>query len=136
MCNWSLCVMFVIVILNKSNLQTPMQLGRKLRALRASRNFTQEYVASQIGISQAAYSALENDRTVLSVKQLVQITQVLNVSLAEILPPSLLPHSDTESLEKNMEELKSNYEKMLADREAEIAHLSELLSRFSNRDTD
>ncbi|WP_177199809.1 helix-turn-helix domain-containing protein [Flexibacter flexilis] len=113
-----------------------MQLGRKLRALRASRNFTQEYVASQIGISQAAYSALENDRTVLSVKQLVQITQVLNVSLAEILPPSLLPHSDTESLEKNMEELKSNYEKMLADREAEIAHLSELLSRFSNRDTD
>lgn len=113
-----------------------MQLGRKLRQLRESKNFTQEYVASRIGISQAAYSALENNRTVLSVKQLVQIIQILGVSLSDILPANLFANNKAQDLENNIEELKKNYEKMLLDREEEIAHLSALLSRFSNRNTE
>lgn len=57
----------------------------KVRKMREFRNYTQEYMAEQLNLSQRAYSSLENGKTQLSVERLVDICKLLDVSVGEIL---------------------------------------------------
>ena len=59
--------------------------GSSIRTNRESKNYTQEYVAKQMGISQNAYSKIENGYTQLTVSHLKEISRVLEVSLMELL---------------------------------------------------
>jgi transcriptional regulator with XRE-family HTH domain len=52
---------------------------QKIRRLRELRNYRQEYMAEQLGISQNAYSRLENGETKLDVERLRKIAEVLEV---------------------------------------------------------
>ena len=56
------------------------KLGFKIRKLREAKDFTQEYMANQIGVSQNAFSKLESGETKLSTDRLKQIAKVLEVS--------------------------------------------------------
>ena len=40
-----------------------MEIGEKLRRLRVKKNFTQDYIAFCIGITQPAYHKIENGKT-------------------------------------------------------------------------
>lgn len=65
--------------------RSPMQLvASHIKRIRESKNLTQEYVASRLGISQNAYSRLENNRTHLSIDRLKKIAQILSVPLDEL----------------------------------------------------
>ena len=59
--------------------------GSSIRTNRESKNYTQEYVAKQMGISQNAYSKIENGYTQLTVSHLKEISRVLEVSLMDLL---------------------------------------------------
>ena len=48
-------------------------LGHKIKKLRELRNFSQEYMADQLGLSQSAYSKLETDQTELTYNRLSKI---------------------------------------------------------------
>ncbi len=60
-------------------------IGTKIKKIRELRNFTQEYMAEQLGLSQAGYGNIERDDTDVTLSRLTQIAKVLKVSLQELL---------------------------------------------------
>ena len=57
----------------------------KMRKLREMHGYPQEYVAFQLGISQAAYSKKESGRTRLSLLCLTQLAELYQFSLADLI---------------------------------------------------
>jgi transcriptional regulator with XRE-family HTH domain len=89
--------------------------GTIIRKYRELRNYTQEYVAKEMGISQNAYSKIENNYTQLTVNHIKQISRILEVSLMDLLKDDFEIHGpsnvQTESISKEnllmmMEQLK------------------------------
>ena len=58
--------------------------GNKLRLLREFRNYSQDYVAKKLGITQNTYSRGENNQTRITTERLHQIAQILNVPVDEL----------------------------------------------------
>ncbi len=61
----------------------------KIRKLREIYGYPQDYVAFQLGVSQAAYSKKETGRTELSLKVLEQVSALYQISLADLLTLTL-----------------------------------------------
>ena len=59
--------------------------GQKIRKIREIRNYTQEYLADQLGISVKSYGKIENGETSLSISRLQQIAKVLQVDPLDVL---------------------------------------------------
>jgi transcriptional regulator with XRE-family HTH domain len=59
--------------------------GTIIRKYRELRNYSQDYVARKMGISQNAYSKIENNITQLTVNHIKQISQILEVSIVDLL---------------------------------------------------
>lgn len=59
--------------------------GTIIRKHRELKNYTQDYVAKQMGISQNAYSKIENNYTQLTVKHVKELSRILQVSLLDLL---------------------------------------------------
>ncbi len=57
----------------------------KLKTLREFNNFSQEYIASQLNISQAAYSKIESGATQLSIENLAKLSEVYKLTPNDIL---------------------------------------------------
>jgi transcriptional regulator with XRE-family HTH domain len=63
----------------------PLQLGQKIKKLRELKNFTQSHIASELGITQSAYSKLELGETEISYTKISKIAEVLGISPEEIM---------------------------------------------------
>jgi transcriptional regulator with XRE-family HTH domain len=59
--------------------------GTVIRKYREMRNYSQTYVASRLGISQNAYSKIENNITQLTVHHVKQLSQVLEIPITDLL---------------------------------------------------
>lgn len=59
----------------------------KIRKLRELRNYTQAFMAEQLGIQQNTYSHLESGRSTIQDERLEQIASVLNVPVEELRTP-------------------------------------------------
>lgn len=57
----------------------------KIRNVRELKNFTQEYMAERLGITQAGYSKIESGGTKLSYSKLSEISKILGVEVEELL---------------------------------------------------
>ena len=64
---------------------TSMELGIKIKKIRESKNYTQEYMSNKLNISQNTYSKIETGGIKLTVDRLKQISEVLDVSVEDIL---------------------------------------------------
>lgn len=53
---------------------------KKIKSVRELKNYTQEYMAEQLDLSQPAYNKLESGKTVLTYEKLEEIAHVLDVS--------------------------------------------------------
>jgi len=62
-----------------------LKIGGKVKKLRELRNFTQDYMAEALQMSQAGYGKIERDETDISLSRLQQIAGVLQVGLLDIL---------------------------------------------------
>lgn len=60
-------------------------IGNKIRSIRNIRSYSQEYVASKLGISQNAYSKIERGETAITDRKLNMIAEVFDVTKEEIL---------------------------------------------------
>jgi transcriptional regulator with XRE-family HTH domain len=69
--------------------------GSVLRKYRELRNYSQDYVARKMGISQNAYSKIENNITQLTVNHVKQISQILEVSMMDLLKDDFEIHGPT-----------------------------------------
>jgi transcriptional regulator with XRE-family HTH domain len=61
------------------------QVAANIRKVREHRNYTQEYLAAKLHISQNAYSKIELGYTRITVERLFQIAEVLDVDPVEVI---------------------------------------------------
>lgn len=113
-------------------------LGENIRHYRELRHYSQEYMAACLEINQSTYSKLENDSTALTIKRLMQITEILDVDLNQLLN---VDHSATTMPDRNKngqgkaeysyqqppEQILDQYEKRIARMQEEIHFLRKLL---------
>lgn len=68
-------------------------IAHRLKLRRIEKNYSQDYIAHKLGITQKAYSKIEAGSTELTVKRLIQIASILDLCVAEIFltPPALDP---------------------------------------------
>jgi transcriptional regulator with XRE-family HTH domain len=59
--------------------------GTIIRKIRENKRLTQEYVAQRMGISQNAYSKIENSVTQLTINHLKKISSILEVPMADLM---------------------------------------------------
>ena len=59
-------------------------IGLNIRNLRELRNYTQTYLAERLGISQRAYSSIENNACNLSIGRIALIASILEVDLNDL----------------------------------------------------
>lgn len=57
----------------------------KIKSIRELKNYTQEYMADQLGVTQAGYSKIEKGKTILSYIKLVEIARILDVTVEDII---------------------------------------------------
>jgi transcriptional regulator with XRE-family HTH domain len=98
-----------------------MTLGEKLKKARINKNFTQEYLAEALNVSQKTYSNFENDKSKPAFSQVEDITVNQNnneVAIAQ-------NYATINASEKLIEQ----YEQRLKDKDAEIAFLKQLLGK-------
>lgn len=62
-----------------------MSIGKKIKQLRELRNFTQAYMADELGMSLGGYGKIERNETDITISKLNQIAEILNTNLATIL---------------------------------------------------
>jgi transcriptional regulator with XRE-family HTH domain len=62
-----------------------MEIGNKIKKVRELRNFTQEYMAQKLSITQESYSRIEADKANLTIQRLDKISEVLGVSVFELM---------------------------------------------------
>lgn len=57
----------------------------KIKNIRELKNYTQQYMAGQLGITQAGYSKIEKGETRLSYEKLEKIAGILQVSVQDVI---------------------------------------------------
>jgi len=58
--------------------------GQNIRKIRRERDFTQEYMAFEMGISQKAYSDIENAKVKINFEILTKISDILEIKPSDI----------------------------------------------------
>lgn len=81
------CISQPTQTLKLNNVMNPI--ATKIRKLREIHGYPQEYVAFQLGVSQAAYSKKETGRTELSLTVLQQVSSLYNISLMDLISLNL-----------------------------------------------
>ncbi|UFH32327.1 helix-turn-helix domain-containing protein [Chryseobacterium sp. C-71] len=58
--------------------------GQNIRKIRRDRDLTQEYMAFEMGISQKAYSDIENSKVKINLEILTKISKILDIKPSDI----------------------------------------------------
>lgn len=115
-----------------------MSLGEKLKQARLNKNFSQEYMAEMLNVSQKTYSNFENDKTVPSFSQIEEISKLLEVSILSFLKNEALSFYNTDNKGGNnglvinqiSDKIVEQYELRIKGLEEEISYLKNLLEKF------
>ena len=68
-----------------------VRVAGKIRTMRRNREYSQEYMALLLNISQNAYSRLENGKTPITIDRLYQICTILQITPVNLLETEELP---------------------------------------------
>jgi len=61
-----------------------VHIGQKVKKLRELRNYTQHYMAQEMGVTQSAYSKMELGESEITYSKLERISEILGVAVEEI----------------------------------------------------
>ena len=120
--------------------------GQKLRLLREFRNYSQEYIAEKLGITQNAYSRIENNQTRLTADRLEKLAAILEITPMELLSErepviyfSELPVAPTPEKDGHWKEMiestRQLYGQVICSKDEKIAHLETEIS-FLRKEKD
>jgi len=59
--------------------------GAIIRSIRTSKGLSQEYIANELGLQQAAYSNIENNKTDVTISRLREIARHLEVNVYDLI---------------------------------------------------
>jgi transcriptional regulator with XRE-family HTH domain len=62
-----------------------MKIGEKIKKFRELKNYTQEYMADKLAISQNAYSKIERSETDVAYSRVESISKILDVDVLDII---------------------------------------------------
>ena len=115
-----------------------MEIGKKLRTLRAERGFTQEKKADLLSIPQASYSNLENNKGRIDLKTIQKIAEIYEMDVIDLLKEEGLSFNqknkkgDNNDLVVNQlsDKLIEQYEIRLKEKDEVIADLKQLIKEL------
>lgn len=114
-----------------------MTLGDKLKKARIGKNFTQEYLAEMLNVSQKTYSNFENDKSKPDFQQVEEIAKALEVSVLDFLSGDNITINSTNGdhsgfIYQNQfpEKLVEQYEERIKELKDQIQELKEELKRI------
>ena len=64
-------------------------IAERIRQLRRNKDYSQQFMADELGISQNAYSKLESGKTPIHLDRLYEVAALLEISIAELLEEAL-----------------------------------------------
>lgn len=125
--------------------QKTIYITQKIREMREKENWTQEYMAEQLGMSENGYAKIERGESNLSLKRLQQIADIFEVESAELLKRTIgcfvnengsnsnnyYSKVGDESLQFEIERLKlmlNHKEEMLVQKDEQIEALKNLVA--------
>jgi len=65
-----------------------MNIGNNIKQIRELRNYSQEYVAQELGISQSSYARIESGTIVPKIDRLQRIAEILDIDVSFLLSTS------------------------------------------------
>jgi transcriptional regulator with XRE-family HTH domain len=89
-----------------------MNISERIKSLRTSKHYSQDYMALQIGISQRAYSKIENNEVKLDLDKLFKIAEIFEMDPGELISDQ---NSQTNNFSNNKlitNAVVNNYSKM------------------------
>mgnify|MGYP003608754564 FL=1 len=112
-----------------------MEIGKKLRTLRAERGFTQEKMADLLSIPQASYSNLENNKGKIDLKTIQKIAEIYKIDVIDLLKEEGFSfHQKNKKGDNNglvinqlSDKLIAQYEIRLKEKDVVISDLKELI---------
>ena len=112
-------------------------IGDKIRKVRELKGFTQDYMASQLEMSQRAYSKIENNDIKLDWSRIENISKILNIEPIDLVSfdDNLVFNNCTNSGKAHImnnnfpDELKKSYEDRIAHLEEEVLFMRVLLAK-------
>lgn len=91
------------------------EIARNIKDEREKQNFTQEYMASELNISQPAYSKIEAAKTEVTFHQLIRISRILKVDVLILIREhsTHTPNTELEERVKKLEDELKDLKRML-----------------------
>ena len=123
--------------------ESKMNLGSKIKKLRELKNYTQDYMASQLGISQGAYSRMELGESEVPYRRLEKISEILEIKPEDIITfnESMVfnvMHNQTGNglvIQNNVPNNKERelYESQIETLKAEVSFLKNLIKEMKSK---
>lgn len=113
-----------------------MTLGEKLKKARISKNFTQEYLADLLQVSQKTYSNFENDKSKPDFQQVESIAQALQTSVLDFLSGDNITINNTNGDNSGFIYQNQLPEKLVEQYEERIKELKEQVEFWKSRSQD
>ncbi len=121
-----------------------MQVGQKIKKLRELKNYTQEFMADKLDMTQPSYSKIETGETDISYSKLEKIAEVLQLRPEDIVAFNEhmvfnVMHNQTVNGVHGpnhffiSEEIKKLHEEQVNSLKTEIAHLKSLLDKVLSK---
>jgi transcriptional regulator with XRE-family HTH domain len=66
-------------------METGLKVGNKIKKLRELKNYSQEYMAEKLGISQTQFSKIERDESDMNISRLKEISDILGMRIEDVL---------------------------------------------------
>ncbi|MFH6995950.1 helix-turn-helix domain-containing protein [Flavobacterium sp. FlaQc-48] len=82
------------------------KIGIRIKRIRIEKGFSQENMATELGLTQPSYARLEKEGAQISINRLINIAKILNTSVSDLIDESILKVKD----EKHSENLEINKE--------------------------
>ncbi|MFC0778640.1 helix-turn-helix transcriptional regulator [Flavobacterium sp. HJSW_4] len=108
-----------------------MLIGVKIKSIRELKNYTQEYTAYRLGITQAGYSKIEKGTTALSLEKLQQLAVIFELSVENIINFEIQRYFSEEKHSKKYDTVKgqNNFHLIAKLYEDKIMLLEKLLGK-------
>jgi len=125
-------------------MNTAKELSTRLKILREVHEFTQEYVAGVLNISQNSYCLIEKGETKITIDRLMQLASLYNMDVVDLLKLneqtyiSNINNSSVNSESVNIsstinDEEREMYKKMIESQRNEIERLHNLLEKLTEK---
>lgn len=109
--------------------------GERIKSVREKVGYSQDYVASELGMSQKAYSKIENNETQIKGEVLVKLAEIFKSDILELIPTEAkLTYNNIHNFQNgngivydNSEKLEQLYKQLLESKDEQIRLLKEML---------